>query len=63
MTGRKYIRIALTPKDEIELKKAKAKSENLTGIVMSDSMYALSVIRKNIAAENVIDEIISGDQE
>jgi len=43
--SRKYIRIALTPDDEAALQAAKSKAEAETGIVMSDSMFVLSVIR------------------
>ena len=42
---RKYIRIALTPDDEAALQSAKSKAEDQTGIAMSDSMFALSLIR------------------
>ena len=48
MTARKYIRIALTPDDEAALQAAKSKAEDETGIYMSDSMFALSVIRQAI---------------
>lgn len=46
MAKRKYIRIALSEEDEAALAKSKAKAENDTGIAMSDSMFALSVLRK-----------------
>jgi hypothetical protein len=42
---RKYIRIALTPEDEEAFLDAKAKAEDAAKIVMSDSSYALSLIR------------------
>jgi hypothetical protein len=58
MTRRKYIRIALTPDDEAEFQAAKAKVETKTSIAMSDSMYALSVIRQSFAAQAAIDRII-----
>jgi len=45
MTKRKYIRIALTPEDEATFAKAKADAETKAGIAMSDSMFALSMIR------------------
>ena len=45
MSKRKYIRIALTPEDEDAFQAAKSKAEAKTGIAMSDSMFALSVIR------------------
>lgn len=48
MGARKYIRIALSQDDVAALAKAKAKAENDTGIAMSDSMFALSVIRQVI---------------
>lgn len=45
---RKYIRIALSDEDGQALAKAKAQAERDTGIAMSDSMFALSVIRHAI---------------
>ena len=51
MTKRKYIRIALTPDDEIALQSAKSKAEAETGIAMSDSMFVLSVLRQAIKAK------------
>lgn len=48
MMPRKYIRIALTPDDEMALASAKAKAEAATGIAMSDSMFALSLIRQAV---------------
>jgi hypothetical protein len=45
MKKRKYIRIALTPDDEAAFAKSKAEAETKAGIAMSDSMFALSVIR------------------
>lgn len=48
MTARKYIRIALSADDEQSLAKAKAQVERDTGVAMSDSMFALSVIRQAI---------------
>jgi hypothetical protein len=48
MAGRKYIRIALTPEDEQLFRAAKSLTEDRAGVTMSDSMYALSVIRSFI---------------
>ena len=48
--SRKYIRIALTPEDEVALSNAKKYAEAKTGISMSDSMFALSVIRHRVKA-------------
>ena len=45
---RKYIRIALTQGDEAAFQAAKDKAEKATGVAMSDSMFALSVIRQSI---------------
>jgi hypothetical protein len=45
MTKRKYIRIALTPEDEAAFSAAKAKAEAESKLAMSDSAYALSLIR------------------
>ena len=59
MSSRKYIRIALTTQDEGAFKEAKAQAEQLTGIVMSDSMYALSVIRQSIRAGRAVDRMVS----
>lgn len=49
MTPRKHIRIAMNPDDIKNLERAKKAAEEATGIAMSDSMFALSVIRKAIA--------------
>ena len=57
---RKYIRIALTPDDEVVFQQAKKKTEAQTGIAMSDSMYALSVLRQSLAAQSVIDRMVNG---
>ena len=57
---RKYIRIALTPDDEVVFQQAKKETEVATGIAMSDSMYALSVIRQSLAAKSVINRM-TGD--
>jgi hypothetical protein len=46
MGARKYIRIALTPEDEAAFQAAKAAAEAATGVSMSDSQYALGLIRK-----------------
>jgi len=48
MTARKHIRIALTPDDESAFQVAKEAAEAATGIQMSDSMFALSLIRHAI---------------
>lgn len=48
MSDRKYIRIALTESDEKAFIAAKAAAEDATGIAMSDSLFALSVIRQAI---------------
>lgn len=48
MTSRKHIRIALTPDDEAAFQAAKEAVEAATGIAMSDSMFALSLIRHAI---------------
>lgn len=45
---RKYIRIALTEKDNAAFQAAKQHAENSTAVEMSDSMFALSVIRQAI---------------
>jgi len=45
MSARKYIRIALTEDDQESFERAKEEKENATGVSMSDSMFALSVIR------------------
>lgn len=60
MTQRKYIRIALTPDDEVAFQQAKKETEAAMGIAMSDSMYALSVIRQSLAAKSVIERMIGG---
>jgi hypothetical protein len=52
MAERKYIRIALSQDDEAAFAKAKAKVESDTGIAMSDSMFALSVLRKAIEGQS-----------
>jgi hypothetical protein len=49
MTNRKYIRIALTQDDEAAFAEAKAKAEAESKLAMSDSAYALSLIRWAIA--------------
>lgn len=46
MKMRKYIRIALTEEDLAAFASAKEEMENATGVAMSDSMFALSVIRQ-----------------
>ena len=51
MASRKYIRIALTQDDEAAFQAAKGKAETATGVAMSDSMFALSVIRQAIKAK------------
>lgn len=46
MSSRKYIRLALTEEDIAFFKSAKQEAEIATGVAMSDSMFALSVIRQ-----------------
>ena len=48
MIARKYIRIALTPEDQQSFAEAKEKSEKATGICMTDSMFALSLLRRAV---------------
>jgi len=43
---RKYIRLALNEEDKKAFEAAKEEAENATGIAMSDSMFALGVIRQ-----------------
>lgn len=50
MANRKYVRIALSENDEALFAAAKEKAEAQTGITMSDSMFALSVLRRALAA-------------
>ena len=50
-SNRKYIRIALAQHDEAAFQAAKEKAEMATGVAMSDSMFALSVIRQAIKAK------------
>jgi hypothetical protein len=45
MANRKYIRIALTPEDEVAFLAAKAKVEDANKIIMTDASFALSLIR------------------
>lgn len=49
MSNRKYIRIALSAEDLDAFNRAKAKAEASTMVAMSDSLFALSIIRKAIA--------------
>lgn len=49
MSVRKYIRIALNADDVKAFRKAKSDAEENTMVSMSDSMFALSVIRKAIS--------------
>jgi hypothetical protein len=60
MQNRKSIRISLTPDDEADFKEAKKAVEAQTGIAMSDSMFALSVIRRDLAARKAIGKMIDG---
>lgn len=60
MANRKYIRIALTPGDEADFREAKKAVEAATGIEMSDSMFALSIIRHDLAARRAIGKMIDG---
>ena len=46
MSNRKYIRIALSAEDEAAMAQAKSRAEHETGIAMTDSMFALMLIRK-----------------
>lgn len=46
MTERRHIRITLTREDQRVFDAAKEKAEDATDIAMSDSMFALSVIRQ-----------------
>lgn len=62
MERRKYIRIALSPDDEVAFRQAKKETEAVTGISMSDSMYALSVIRQWTATRSALSRFISGEQ-
>lgn len=48
MSGRKYIRIALTEEDLAWFRQAKEEAERSASIDMSDSFFALSVIRQAI---------------
>jgi hypothetical protein len=48
MSGRKYIRIALSAGDYEKLIASREKVQNATGITMSDSLFALSLIRQAI---------------
>lgn len=59
MTKRKYIRIALTHDDESVFYEAKKEMEALTGVQMSDSMYALSMIRQSLLARAGIKRILN----
>lgn len=59
MTGRKYIRIALTPEDVDMFGKAKASWQRKSGVAMSDSMFALSIIRQRIDDE-LFRELLDG---
>ena len=61
MAARKHIRIALTPDDYAAFEKAKGDVEAATGIAMSDSMYALSVIRHDLRARATIDRMIESN--
>lgn len=45
---RKYIRIALSDDDLNAFIKAKDEVENISGITLSESLFALSLIRKAI---------------
>lgn len=47
-TRRKYIRIAMSLSDDEAFQSAKRTAEDATGIQMSDSMFALSLIRHAI---------------
>lgn len=43
---RKYVRIALSEDDMVLFEKVKLQAEQSTGIALSDSNFALSVIRQ-----------------
>jgi hypothetical protein len=45
---RKYIRIALTPKDEEALAEARADLERATGIAMTESQFVLGALRQRL---------------
>jgi hypothetical protein len=48
MTKRKYIRIALSDDDNANLHAALLKFQEQTGVVMSESLFVLSLLRKAI---------------
>lgn len=48
MTARKYIRIALTEDDMAMFEQVKYEVEETTGVSLSDSNFALSVIRQSL---------------
>lgn len=57
---RKYIRIALTPDDVDLFGKAKAATQKKTGVSMSDSAYAIGIIRQHVeqqAFQDLLDGI------
>lgn len=49
MSGRKYIRIALSESDHAKMLEAKEKAENSIGVSLSESLFALSLIRQAIS--------------
>jgi hypothetical protein len=60
---RKYIRIALTPDDAYLFEKTKTEMQKRTGVAMSDSAYALGIIRQQIeqkAFQDLLDGISDG---
>ena len=54
---RKYIRIGLSTDDEAALARAKAMAETQTGLAMSDSMFALSLLRQSIKPKALHDQL------
>ena len=46
--SRKYIRIALSDDDNANLQAALVKFQEHTGVVMSESLFVLSMVRKAI---------------
>lgn len=48
MAGRKYIRIALSNEDVVNMARTKEAAQAHTGLHISDSMFVLSVLRRAI---------------
>lgn len=57
MTKRKYIRIALTPDDVDLFSEAKGQWEKKTGVSVSDSMFALGIIRHRIEMDHFTEQL------